>query len=114
LSSTDGRIKPKRREINPVRRTPKGQCVGCQHFETADHSICLWKLEAQLDKAVQHINIAIVKQDPLQTVKASYNMNNALCLIRKITAKQRELYRVLPTENMPFISEKMNSKKGGV
>lgn len=74
MSSKTERLIPKRREIDPVRRTPKGQCVGCQHFETIDGKPCLWKLEAQIDKASQHMNIA-------------------LSIMRKVTAQQRGLSR---------------------
>jgi hypothetical protein len=96
VSSIDGRIKPKRREMNLVRRNKKGDCVKCENYEPVKGYPCLWKLEAQLDKGVQHINIAIAETNFTQVKKAAKNMNNALCLIRKITAKQRQLNHKLP------------------
>lgn len=74
MAAKQERFTPKRREIDPVRRNKKGQCVGCKNFETTDNGPCIWKIEAQLDKAFQHINIA-------------------LSLMRKMTATQRQLYR---------------------
>lgn len=76
MSSCKERLKPKRRELNPVRRSKKGTCVKCENYEPIDGYPCLWKLEAQIDKASQHMNIA-------------------LSLIRKVTAKQRALSRTL-------------------
>lgn len=72
MSSRKERLKPKRREINPVRRNKKGTCVRCENFEPIEGKPCLWKLEAQIDKASQHMNIA-------------------LSIIRKVTAQQRQL-----------------------
>ena len=74
MSSNKERFKAKRREQNPVRRLPKGTCLKCEHYEPVDGQPCLWKLEAQIDKASQHMNIA-------------------LSLMRKITARQRKLVR---------------------
>lgn len=108
MSSIDGRIKPKRREQHPVRRNPKGMCVGCENYEKYEGDVCLWKLEAQIDKANQHINIAVSKGDLEQTKKAAINLRNALCLIRKITARQRQLYRKVLAEDVvrePLSSE---------
>ena len=76
MSSRTERLTPKRREMHPVRRMKKGTCVKCEHYEPIDGHICLWKLEAQIDKASQHMNIA-------------------LSLMRKITARQRHLVRAL-------------------
>ena len=76
MSAKNERFKPKRRELNPKRRNKKGTCVKCKHYEPVRGDICLWKLEAQIDKASQHLNIA-------------------LSLIRKITAKQRQLVKPL-------------------
>jgi hypothetical protein len=76
MSAKEERLQPKRREYNPVRRTPKGQCVKCENYESIDGMPCLWKLEAQIDKASQHMNIA-------------------LSLMRKVTATQRSLIRKL-------------------
>jgi hypothetical protein len=81
MSSKTERLKPKRREVDPVRRTKKGQCVGCRFYEPIDDEPCLWKLEAQIDKASQHLNIA-------------------LSLIRRITARQRKLIRRFETKEV--------------
>lgn len=75
------RLTPKRREFDPVRRNPKGQCVGCKWYEPVDGQPCLWKLESQIDKASQH-------------------MIQALKIIRSVTAKQRSLVR-----NQSFVTE---------
>ncbi|MGQ9624794.1 MAG: hypothetical protein ACUVT9_05425 [Candidatus Bathycorpusculaceae bacterium] len=72
MSAKNQRFKPKRRELTPVRRNKKGDCVKCENYEPVPSHVCLWKLEAQIDKASQHL---------LQ----------ALSLMRKITAKQRQL-----------------------
>ena len=72
MSAKQARLQPKRREMNPVRRQKKGTCIKCKNYEPIDGYPCLWKLEAQIDKASQHMNIA-------------------LSLMRKITAKQRQL-----------------------
>ena len=76
MSSKTPRLKPKRREMKPVRRMKKGNCVKCEYYEPVRGYPCLWKLEAQIDKASQHILIA-------------------LNLIRKITAQQRKLIKPL-------------------
>ena len=60
--------------MNPVRRNKKGDCVKCENYEPVEGYPCLWKLEAQIDKAQQH-------------------MIQALKIIRKVTAKQRQLHR---------------------
>lgn len=72
--SKDERFIPKRREIDPVRRNKKGDCVKCENFTRYNGDVCLWKLEAQIDKASQH-------------------MLQALSIIRKVTATQRQLIR---------------------
>jgi len=92
MSAKEERFKPKRREQDPVRRTPKGQCVGCQYFEPMDGNICLWKLEAQIDKASQHMNIA-------------------LSLIRKVTAQQRLLVRKLELETPSIDIKSIEAKQ---
>lgn len=74
------RLKPKRRESDPVRRSKKGTCVKCENYEPIEGYPCLWKLEAQIDKASQHMMIA-------------------LSLIRKVTAKQRQLTKRLLPQN---------------
>lgn len=76
MSSAKERLSPKRKEFNPVRRMKKGTCVKCEHYEPVEGYPCLWKLEAQIDKASQHMNIA-------------------LSLIRKVTAQQRSLVKRL-------------------
>jgi len=68
------RFKPRRRELKPKRRDTAERCVVCKHYTTIEGGPCLWKLEAQIDAASQHLNIA-------------------LSLMRKITAKQRRLIR---------------------
>ena len=60
--------------MNLVRRNKKGDCVKCENYEPVEGYPCLWKLEAQIDKAQQH-------------------MIQALKIIRKVTAKQRQLHR---------------------
>jgi len=95
MSSKQKRFTPKRREMNPVRRMEKGSCVKCENYEVVDGSPCLWKLEAQIDKAIQHMNIALANNDLAQFKKASKCMNRALSLIRKITAKHRVNSRVI-------------------
>lgn len=77
--SVKERLTPKRREVDPVRRNKKGQCVGCEHYEPIDGQPCLWKLEAQIDKMTQH---------GMQALK----------IIRSMTAKQRGLVRKIHTE----------------
>jgi len=77
MSAKTERFRPTRREMHPVRRTKKGTCVKCEHYEPVKGYPCLWKLEAQIDKATQHMNIA-------------------LSLMRKITAQQRTLIAQLP------------------
>lgn len=81
------RLVPKRRELDPVRRNPKGQCVGCKWYEPVDGQPCLWKLESQIDKASQH-------------------MLQALQIIRSITAKQRSLVR-----NQSFVDDNSRSEE---
>jgi len=76
MSAKGERFKPKRRELHPVRRNKKGDCVKCENYEPIRGEVCLWKLEAQIDKACQHLL-------------------TALSLIRKITAKQRQLVKPL-------------------
>lgn len=76
--SAKERLKPKRREIDPVRRNKKGDCVKCENYEPIDGYPCLWKLEAQIDKMTQH---------GMQALK----------IIRKVTAKQRQLHRDIST-----------------
>jgi len=72
MSSSKERFKPKRREMKPKRRNTPVRCVDCPFYTPAREDPCLWKIEAQLDAAQQHINIAV-------------------SLIRKITARQRKL-----------------------
>lgn len=79
MSAKHERLTPKRREFNPVRRQKKGTCLKCENYEPIEGYPCLWKLEAQIDKASQHMNIA-------------------LSLIRKVTAKQRQLAKRLLNE----------------
>ena len=79
MSARQERLTPRRREFDPVRRSKKGTCVKCENYEPIEGYPCLWKLEAQIDKASQHMNIA-------------------LSLIRKVTAKQRQLSRKLVVE----------------
>jgi len=50
MSSKTERLKPKRREVDPVRRTKKGQCVSCRFYELIDDEPCLWKLEGFMRK----------------------------------------------------------------
>ena len=59
MTASKERIKPKRREMNPKRRNTPVRCVDCPFYTPIDQSPCLWKLEAQLDAAQQHINIAV-------------------------------------------------------
>ena len=82
MSSKNERFVARRREFDPVRRQKKGTCVKCENYEPIDGYPCLWKLEAQIDKASQH-------------------MIQALKIIRKVTAKQRALVRKLEDSTFP-------------
>lgn len=95
MTAKQERLIPKRREMEPNRRMPKGSCVKCENYEVVEGLPCLWKLESQIDKATQHMYIALEKKNWNQVKKASRHMDNALSFVRKITAFHRVNHRKL-------------------